>query len=100
VAENWEVRGLMVQIEDNLRKLSAREETLLRLLFGIGEPTHSRDEVERRLGMSSGWLRQIERRALRNLRSAALAERTTATDSTRRKQKNIRRGGEPRTNPL
>ncbi len=79
MAENWEVRGLMVQIEDNLRKLSAREETLLRLLFGIGEPTHSRDEVERRLGMSSGWLRQIERRALRNLRSASIRD-DTATE--------------------
>lgn len=74
VAENQEVRGLMVQIEDDLRKLSAREESLIRLRFGIGEPAHSRDELERRLGMSSGWLRQVERRALRNLRSTAIRD--------------------------
>lgn len=69
----------MVWIENDLRKLSAREERVLRLLFGIGQSPHSRDELERRLGMSAGRLRQVERRALRNLRSAAVAEAERAT---------------------
>jgi DNA-directed RNA polymerase sigma subunit (sigma70/sigma32) len=64
----WE--GMAV-IEENLRRLSGREEQVLRLLFGIGEVAHSRDELSRRLAISRDWLRQIELRALSNLRSMA-----------------------------
>ena len=64
----------MALVEQDLRKLPGQEEQVLRLLFGIGEPPHSRDELRRRLGMSRGWLRQIERRALRRLRCVALSD--------------------------
>jgi len=56
-------RGLLAMVEDDLTKLSEQEEQVLRLLFGIGEVLHSREEVGRRLGMSRSWLRQIVRRA-------------------------------------
>ena len=68
------VPGLLASVDEDLRKLSAREEQVLRLLFGVGEVPHSRDELGRRLGMSRDWLRSLERRALRNLRSAALGD--------------------------
>jgi RNA polymerase primary sigma factor len=61
-------------VEEDLRKLRRQEEQVLRLLFGIGEVAHSRDELGRRLGISPEWLRQIEREALRQLRRAALSE--------------------------
>lgn len=67
-------------VEDDLTKLSEQEEQVLRLLFGIGEVPHSREEVGRRLGMSTGWLRQVERRALRNLRRVAV-DRNAATEA-------------------
>ncbi len=66
------VLGLLASVDEDLRKLSAREEQVLRLLFGVGEVPHSRDELGQRLGVSRDWLRSIERRALRNLRSAAV----------------------------
>jgi hypothetical protein len=67
----WEGMAL---VEENLRKLSGREEQVLRLLFGIGEAAHSRDELSRRLAISRDWLRQIELRALSNLRNLAAME--------------------------
>lgn len=74
MANGNERSELVGQVEEDLQRLSTQEERILRLLFGIGELPHSRDELERRLGMSRGWLRQVERRALRNLRSAAVSD--------------------------
>ena len=65
-------RGFLAMVEEDLTKLSEQEEQVIRLLFGIGEMLHSREEVGRRLGMSRGWLRQVERRAFRNLRQGAI----------------------------
>lgn len=71
-ARGVQERGFLAMVEKDLTKLSEQEEQVVRLLFGIGEVAHSREEVGRRLGMSKGWLRQIERRAFRNLRQVAL----------------------------
>jgi DNA-directed RNA polymerase sigma subunit (sigma70/sigma32) len=73
-------RGFLTMVEEDLTKLSEQEEQVLRLLFGIGEALHSREEVGCRLGMSRGWLRQVERRALRNLRQVAIG-RDAATEA-------------------
>jgi RNA polymerase sigma factor (sigma-70 family) len=75
-----QAQGFLAMVEEDLTKLPEQEEQVLRLLFGIGEVLHSREEVGRRLGMSRGWLRQIERRALRNLRQVALG-RAVATEA-------------------
>jgi DNA-directed RNA polymerase sigma subunit (sigma70/sigma32) len=67
-----DLEGIVVPVEEALRKLSSQEEQVLRLLFGIGALRHSRDELVRRLGLSPRWLRRIEARALRNLRIAGV----------------------------
>jgi hypothetical protein len=83
----WEDRAL---IEENLRKLSVDEEQVLRLLFGIGEVAHSRDELGRRLGISPKWLRQIERKALRHLRRVALSEDSADRQALRARRRSAR----------
>jgi len=84
-------------VEVDLMKLSEQEEKVLRLLFGIGETLHSREEVGRRLGMSRGWLRQVERRALRNLRQLAMV-RDAATEARAERQERLMVGGARRRN--
>ena len=81
----WRRRDRMALVEENLRMLSTQEERVLRLLFGIGAAAHSRDELGQRLGISLRWLRQIEHRALRHLRSVAVSDSTAATTERRRK---------------
>ena len=76
VTDGKRAPGLLASVDEDLRKLPAREGQILRLLFGVGEVPHSRDEAGRRLGMSPDWLRSLERRALRNLRSAAISDET------------------------
>jgi hypothetical protein len=85
----WEGMAL---IEENLKRLSVREEQVLRSLFGIGEVVHSRDELSRRLAISRHWLRQIEMRALSNLRHMAATEVTVAA----RRRPVLRRERAPR----
>jgi len=82
-------RGLLAMVEDDLTKLSEQEEQVLRLLFGIGEVLHSREEVGRRLGMSRSWLRQIERRALRNLRQGAVGRDGASQAGAERRERLI-----------
>ncbi len=77
-------------VEADLRKLRKQEEQVLRLLFGIGEVAHSRDELGRRLGMSPKWLRQIEREALRHLRYTALSEDPADSQSLRATRRSAR----------
>lgn len=79
-------RAILALVEADLAKLSPRDEQVLRLLFGIGAASHSREEVGRRLGMSRAWLRQVERRALGKLRSAAVAEDETAPELIQRER--------------
>ncbi len=62
------------QVDEDLHKLSAQEEQILRLLFGIGRRPQTREELGARLGLGRGWLHQLEARALRNLRRVAVLE--------------------------
>ncbi len=59
-------------VENALRVLSVREEQVLRLRFGIGGRTHALDDLQQRFGVTRPWVQQIQRRALRKLRAAAL----------------------------
>ena len=59
-----------------LATLSPREERVLRLRFGVGEPpVYSTDEIGRQLAVSGERIRQIEIAALRKLRRPACKER-------------------------
>lgn len=59
-------------IEAALGALTVREQEVLRLRFGLGGRMHPVEEVGRHLGVSGGWVRRIERRALSALRANAL----------------------------
>lgn len=59
------------QIDDVLASLSPREEKVIRMRFGIGEPTHySLEEIGTRFALTRERIRQIEIKALRKLRHA------------------------------
>lgn len=60
------------RVETALRALSGREEQILRLRFGIGGRMHALDDLQRQLGVTQPLMQQIQRRALRKLRAAAL----------------------------
>jgi RNA polymerase primary sigma factor len=62
------------EVEQTLRKLTQAEERVLRMRFGIGERACNLDEIGKRCGLSRGWVRQIEARALRNLRADAVRD--------------------------
>jgi RNA polymerase primary sigma factor len=56
-------------IEDVLASLSPREEKVIRMRFGLGEPTHySLEEIGARFALTRERIRQIEIKALRKLR--------------------------------
>ncbi len=55
---------------DLLSLLNSREEQILRLRFGIGEPTsYTLEEVGKRFGISRERVRQIEHRAIKKLQA-------------------------------
>ena len=59
-------------LEEKTRKvlavLTAREEKVLRMRYGIGEKTdHTLDEISRKFNLTRERIRQIEARALRKL---------------------------------
>ena len=57
------------QIDDVLASLSPREEKVIRMRFGIGEPTqYSLEEIGSRFALTRERIRQIEIKALRKLR--------------------------------
>jgi len=63
--------SLREQIEDVLASLSPREEKVVRMRYGIGEPTqHSLEEIGGRFNLTRERIRQIELKALRKLRHA------------------------------
>lgn len=57
------------QIEDILASLTPREEKVVRMRYGIGEPTqYSLEEIGNRFNLTRERIRQIELKALRKLR--------------------------------
>jgi DNA-directed RNA polymerase sigma subunit (sigma70/sigma32) len=63
---------LAFDVEGALRILTAQEQELLRLRFGVGSRAHTTDELSDRLGLTPTWVRMIETRALHKLRTASL----------------------------
>ena len=66
-----ENESLSIQVSDALASLSPREEKVIRMRYGIGEPTtYSLEEIGARFALTRERIRQIEIRALRKLRHA------------------------------
>ena len=68
-SDNIEEAVLREQIEDVLATLTPREEKVVRMRFGIGEPCcYSLEEIGSRFHLTRERIRQIEIKALRKLR--------------------------------
>jgi RNA polymerase primary sigma factor len=66
-----DIASLRDEIEQALALLSPREEKVLRMRYGIGEPTqYSLEEIGARFNLTRERIRQIELKALRKLRHA------------------------------
>ena len=66
-----EESALREEIATVLASLSPREEKVVRMRYGIGEPTHySLEEIGSRFALTRERIRQIEIKALRKLRHA------------------------------
>jgi RNA polymerase primary sigma factor len=65
---------LTTEVDEVLRRLTPREEQLLRMRFGIGQEAHDPVEVGRRFGIDGLRLQRVESWALRKLRLASLVE--------------------------
>ncbi len=67
--DNIQEADLRDQIDDVLASLTAREEKVIRMRYGIGEPTnYSLEEIGCRFALTRERIRQIEIKALRKLR--------------------------------
>lgn len=70
-SENVEAESLAEQMGHVLASLTPREEKVLRMRYGIGEPTtYSLEEIGSRFALTRERIRQIELKALRKLRHA------------------------------
>jgi RNA polymerase primary sigma factor len=70
-AERTDEADLRNCIDDVLASLTPREEKVIRMRYGIGEPTHySLEEIGSRFALTRERIRQIEIKALRKLRHA------------------------------
>jgi len=68
-SEQIEIASLREQIDGVLATLTPREEKVIRMRYGIGEPTHySLEEIGTRFSLTRERIRQIEIKALRKLR--------------------------------
>jgi RNA polymerase primary sigma factor len=68
-AEQLDLADLRSSIDHVLSELSPREEKVIRMRYGIGEPTHySLEEIGARFALTRERIRQIEIKALRKLR--------------------------------
>jgi DNA-directed RNA polymerase sigma subunit (sigma70/sigma32) len=63
--------GEMKQADGFLRKLTRREEKILRMRFGIGTAPRQVNEIGRGLGLATTTVRRIQRRAVQRLRLLA-----------------------------
>jgi DNA-directed RNA polymerase sigma subunit (sigma70/sigma32) len=61
----------MKHAESFLRKLTRREEKVLRMRFGIGTEPRPVNEIGRGLGLPTTTVRRIQRRAVQRLRLLA-----------------------------
>ncbi|MCB9745074.1 MAG: sigma-70 family RNA polymerase sigma factor [Alphaproteobacteria bacterium] len=67
---SWEDASLKSEIEEVLCTLSPREEKVLRMRYGIGEPTaYSLEQIGSQFNLTRERIRQIEIKALRKLRT-------------------------------
>ena len=70
---------LQEQTESVLKTLTPREETVIKMRFGIGDGSErSLEEVGQRLGVSRERIRQIEARALHKLRHPSCSRKLRA----------------------
>ena len=70
-ASSRDLDDLRASIDDALATLSPREEKVLRMRYGLGEPTHySLEEIGSRFSLTRERIRQIEIKALKKLRHA------------------------------
>jgi RNA polymerase primary sigma factor len=66
-----EAEALSEQVSEVLSSLTPREEKVVRMRYGIGEPTtYSLEEIGARFTLTRERIRQIELKALRKLRHA------------------------------
>ena len=66
--------SLSAKVDDMLKHLSDREETILRLRFGFNGEAKTLEEIGKVLGLSRERVRQIEKRAKERLRVQSDAE--------------------------
>lgn len=77
--EAFDAASLREQIGDVLSTLSPREEKVVRMRYGIGEPTqYSLEEIGQRFNLTRERIRQIELKAIRKLRHAKRSESLAA----------------------
>ena len=70
---------LKEQIENVLRTLTPREETVIKMRFGVGDGIeHTLKEVGQNFAVTREWIRQIEATALRKLRHPSRSQRLRA----------------------
>jgi len=74
--ENYEALGLKERMDQLLKTLTAREEKILRMRFGLdGEVEHTLEEVGKVFKVNKEYIRQIEKKAIRKLRYPARWQR-------------------------
>ena len=71
--------SLKEQTDNALRTLTRREETVIRMRFGVGDGIeHTLKEVGQNFAVTREWIRQIEATALRKLRHPSRSQRLRA----------------------
>ncbi|HVP19713.1 MAG TPA: sigma-70 family RNA polymerase sigma factor [Spirochaetia bacterium] len=68
-------KDLVAHLNGALASLSAREETVIRMRYGIGRAQHTLQHLAQAFGLTRERVRQIEAKALRKLQRQALALR-------------------------
>lgn len=69
---------LVGEVDRALEELPEAERQVLRQRFGVGDRVHGLDEVGRSFGVSPGRVRQLQERALGNLRANAVRHSAAA----------------------